>query len=66
MLQKRSCTTALLNWEEYKVLSTEKGDREETLELEGRCSKVCPMEGGHEGSCHRHTQMFAEVLYRTD
>lgn len=40
--------------------------REETLELEGRCSKVCPMEGKHEGSCHRHTQVFAEVLYKTD
>lgn len=48
-----------------KALSTENRDEEEVLGLERICSKACPMEIGHEGNFHKHTQMFAEGLYRT-
>jgi len=48
-----------------KALSTENGDEEEILGLEGGCFQVCPREIRHEGNFHKHTQMFAEGLYTT-
>lgn len=50
-----------LNRKETGASSTENGYRDETLRLEGECSKVCPTE---KGSFHKQTQTFSEDLCR--